>query len=268
MATKKKNVSVPTDVSPAPEPCAGAEQVSENCERSGGSTGEFFCTGFWHSAVILGGIFGIHAIMVDRNADVLLQQAEAAEKKGEFGEAAGHVSRYLRLRPDDIDEMEHLADLLRRSSNSRQGWTEVLASLEQVLRRAPDRHEARRTAIETAFKLRRFSDADMHLAILSERQPDLRREPAVMLTAARTSAGLGDTTEAISRYLEAIDTDSSLVSAYAELCDLIGSKPSDVPLHSDAAKREWTWKDVDPAGDSSRQSELTRRRMLKGSSIA
>jgi len=193
-------------------------------------------------AVVVGGVFALHAMMVDRNADVLLEQADAAEKKGEYGEAAGQISRYLRLRPDDLDELEHLADLIRRSSNSRQGWTEVLSSLEQVLRRAPDRHQARRTAIETAFKLRRFSDAETHLDILSERQPELRREPAVMLTAARTSVGLGDTREAVSRYMELIDSDPATVSAYAELADLIASKPSDVPLRSTIAG-DRTWKD-------------------------
>ncbi|MBA3315028.1 MAG: tetratricopeptide repeat protein [Planctomycetota bacterium] len=193
-------------------------------------------------AVLGGAVYGLHVIMVGRNAGVLLDQAKVEEEKGNFGEAAEHVSRYLRLRPNDVDAMEKLAGLLRRSANSRQGWAGILSSLEQVLRREPDRHEARRTAIETALKLRRFSDAETHLNILAERQPEMRQSPELMLAAARTSVGLGDRNKAVQRYLAAIDQAPATVPAYAELAELVAAKPADLPSRADVQSPNHTWK--------------------------
>jgi tetratricopeptide (TPR) repeat protein len=230
MTAKKMTAPIPADGPSTKEgkPRRGRIERTQRTVRR--IDGRVLLYGLLGIAVLLGGFFGLHAIMLDRNADVLLKHADAAEKQGDFQAAVGHLSRYLRLRPDDIDALEHLAALLRRSSNSTRDWTEVLATLEQVLRKEPDRHEARQTAIETAFKLRRFSDADKHLAILAERNPEVRAEPSMRLTAARTSAGLGDTREAISRYLELIEAEPALVSGYAELADLIVTKASELPL--------------------------------------
>jgi hypothetical protein len=201
---------------------------------------------------IAGGVHLVHYLMVGRNAAVLLDHAKAEREQGNYREAATYVARYLRLRPGDVDALEQLADLLRRSSNSREDWTDVLASLEQVLRLEPNRHEARRMAIETAMKLRRFNDADKHLQLLFTQRSDLAEDPDLMLAAARAAAEkerLQDSEVgegAFTRYLALIDRHPTKVAPYEELAQIIRSKPSALPSQADAfpKRRNWTRSDL------------------------
>lgn len=179
---------------------------------------------------------GVHLVrsnMVSRNAGHLLQQATTAEKRGDLQEAAAYVARYLQFRPNDVDAIERVANLLRRSSNSRKAWSDVLSSLEHVLRLDPDRDEARRTAIEIALKLRRYTDASRHLEVLFKRNPAFLEDRELLLAQARTSANLageGKKDKAASWFVDVIDEHPSSAVAYVELAQFLTSDPAALPL--------------------------------------
>lgn len=123
----------------------------------------FFCL-LGATLVVAGVVHGVHALQARRSARGLLLQAERAEKKGNFKLAAGYLNRYLFYIPDDTDALARYGlalDTLGPKARQR-----ALLTLEQVLRRDPERTEVRRKLVQIAVDLQRYSDAKVHLNVL------------------------------------------------------------------------------------------------------
>ena len=211
-------------------------------------------------------VHGLHAFMVDRSAGHLLAQADASEAKQEYGEAARHVAQYLQFRPNDVDAIERLVGLLRRTANSQQVWNRILVALENALRLEPDRDEVRRQAVEVALRLRQFTDARAHLDVLLAR-PELADDPELLLSAARTELGLNRYKNAIIAYLKVIDRHPATVAGYAELAGLLSAWPDALPLRADLVDAARTWRNTSllnhfPAKRGERSASAVADRLL------
>jgi tetratricopeptide (TPR) repeat protein len=108
----------------------------------------------------------VHGKQIQRNAGVLLRQGERAQKADDHARAAELFNQYLRFEPDDADAVVKYAVALERSAPSGPTRLKAFLLLEQVLRREPDRLDARQQAIQFAIDLRRMPDAIRHLEYL------------------------------------------------------------------------------------------------------
>ena len=108
---------------------------------------------------VAGATHVVHGFQVQRNANTLLREARRAQEADRSWDAVDYLRRYLALVPADTDAMAELG-LLLADLNAR---GQALQSLEQVLRREPDRMEVRRRLVELAIEIRRYADARNHL---------------------------------------------------------------------------------------------------------
>jgi tetratricopeptide (TPR) repeat protein len=179
-------------------------------------------------ASVVGAVHLAHQLQVARNARLLLVLADRREAAGKLGEAAGTLSRYVRLVPDDTDALARLGQLNARLGNS-QG---AFALLEQVLRRQPGRDEARRQLVDVAMKMGRFSDAREHL-----RQYILRDNPgdtASLDLLGQCEAALGELKQAADTFEQVLKSRPDSLETYSRLADLRRLK-LDQPAEADAA---------------------------------
>ena len=108
----------------------------------------------------------VHSRQMHRNAGGMLHQAERALGQKEYGKAADLLQRYLDYEPDDTEAMAQYANALELGSGASQSRFKVFLLLEQVLRRQPERLEARQHAVQAAIDVGRNRDAIRHLQYL------------------------------------------------------------------------------------------------------
>lgn len=122
--------------------------------------------------VLLTVVHFVHSHQMQRNAKVLLRQAERAEQQKDFARAATLLQRYLAYEPDDTDAIARYVLALEQTAPAPETTFKVFLLLEQVLRRQPDRHDLRRQVVKAAIALERISDAISHLEYLLNAMPD------------------------------------------------------------------------------------------------
>ena len=124
------------------------------------------------TGVVSAGAYGIHEFQVQRNAAVLLREAQQAKDRKDVNEAIDFLERYAALvKSKDVSA---LADLGLLQADARRGG-QAYVTLESVLRQDSSRSEVRRRLVEVALALRRFPDAQHHVAILLKERPPRRR---------------------------------------------------------------------------------------------
>src|SRR5262249_37415704 len=122
------------------------------------------------TALVGVGLFLVHYFQSGRIADALLWQAGRAEEKGELGGAARYLKRYLEFEPNDIEQHAHLGRVLAdpKLAGTRRARESALFVLEQVVARAPDRHDLRRPLVRIAVELAQYDLAQDHLDVLEK----------------------------------------------------------------------------------------------------
>jgi predicted Zn-dependent protease len=113
----------------------------------------------------------LHGFQVRRNATALLRQAVREEEQDRLDRAVEYLGRYLTYFPDDTDALlDYCRVLDRRTASGPERW-QVLAVLEEGIRRAPAQASLRRRLVEVAIELQQYADARRHLDILLESSP-------------------------------------------------------------------------------------------------
>ena len=124
---------------------------------------KFLLVGLGSVVIVAAGIYFLHKLQVDRNADVFRLRAEAAREKGESGSAIADYTRYLGFRPDDTDAQIELGKLIQDNAKSGNNLVQAFLTYEKVLTKVEDNDEVRVRLIDVAIRLRRFSEAETHI---------------------------------------------------------------------------------------------------------
>jgi cellulose synthase operon protein C len=132
------------------------------------------------------GVHFLHRYQCKRNAHELFDQAMQMEKEGRLGEGVNYLEQYLGLVPSDTEALAKLGFWLVRDAKSDRVRLRAMMVLDQVLRRNSARSDVRREVAGLAVRLRHFSDARDHLAILRRETPD---DPELMYLAGRCEVG-------------------------------------------------------------------------------
>lgn len=126
--------------------------------------------------VLIGGAFGVHHFQLDRNADILIETAQAAQKEGDLSKAADEYANYLSIRPDDDDVRLKLANL--RIDITEQPVTKpedipiAIGFVEDVIRQMPEEKELQKRTVEMYGRLNAMQQALDHLSRMAEKFPD------------------------------------------------------------------------------------------------
>lgn len=174
------------------------------------------------AVVILGGAaYLVNRLQVRRNTRALFDQARRAEQKKDRDRAIDYYGRYLILRPDDTETMAKYGLLQADKADEARnppGKFQAMLTLEQVLRREPDRHPIRRRLIDLAMSVGRFADARVHLETLLK---DAFKEDAELeRLMAGCFVGSGDEAGAADWLEKAIKHAPTLVENYVALAGL------------------------------------------------
>lgn len=185
-------------------------------------------------ALVFAGLVGGAAVhfwrgyQVQRTAGLLLERATVEEEAGREVATVEVLRHYLSLKPDDVDALVRLVLILERSARSQAEREKVLAAFEQVLRRDPNRKDARIRLVRLAMEpdLRRYGQAGAHLRIL------LRSDPSD----GEMEGRLGRCEEAAARYSEAaqlyeraIEHKPERLEPYGQLARLLRDRLDDSP---------------------------------------
>ncbi len=171
----------------------------------------------------------VHEVQADRNSTALKSRAAAARKEGDLRKAVQALSQYIKFRPNDIDALADLGNVLNQLSTDRGTQTRAFLTWEEVLRRDPerkDRNVIRRQIVDVAMRIGRWSDALLHLKLL--RQRDSSNAELASLAAICQEAS-GKYRLAVDGYLTAIDLQPTKIDYYAQLVTLLSTRPAVIP---------------------------------------
>ena len=137
------------------------------------------------SVVTVVGVHFLHGYQVSRNADKLLTRVETAAEQSDLEEQIRLLSRYLRYRPDDIDNLKRLLEASREQLFTSQDATMkdvalLLAALEKAIRDNPEDADLRRQGYIFMSAIGRFGDALDNLEQLRA-MGDLQPEDRIVL---------------------------------------------------------------------------------------
>jgi tetratricopeptide (TPR) repeat protein len=153
------------------------------------------------------GVHLLHGYQLDRNADILRIQAEAAQKAGNTKEAVKQYSQYLKYR-DDPAGYSALAALVVTTAKDAgaTGRDKIQAynTLEEAIRRHPDLVDVRRRLIEYTMLMHRWTETLEHIAYLAESG---NKTPDLDLKMAQCHMGNGEESSSISKLYEIVGFD-------------------------------------------------------------
>src|SRR5262249_51596556 len=142
----------------------------------------------------------------------------AAEK--DFARSEVALSRYLALRPDDLEVRLEYGVVLGRLASTPAARERAYQYLETSLRKAPGDVEARETLGHLAVQLRRFREAARHLEPLRDAPVD---QAELEQTIAWCYRGAGDHAVAVRCFENAIKLAPGRTVNYVQLPDLFQS---------------------------------------------
>lgn len=167
--------------------------------------------------VLIGALFGAHAIQADRIPQSLRRQAERAADDGKLDVAIHYCRQYLEFQPDDVDVLVKLVELLRQRNPTPRGLAEVIFLSDRVLRLAPDRHEFRRELLTACLRAGRTADAVTHAEALLKVYPT---EARLWQQLGAAQAALNQIAEARRSYEAAITHGPGDMLGYQRLAQL------------------------------------------------
>jgi tetratricopeptide (TPR) repeat protein len=199
---------------------------------------------------MMAGVHVIHGIQIEKNADVLLREAERAEKDGgEKGKrrAVKKYGQFLKHRPNDVTVQAKFAlmaaDLADLPGASQDEMKLAYRALD-VAAKHPELTEVRRRIIDYYMRLGRFVDAIEYLKILhAQAQENGTREPSLDVKYARCQVVVGHETSAINTLDELVgfnektktfDVDAAAapdeIDAYLVLAEVLRRRRDDPEL--------------------------------------
>ena len=155
---------------------------------------------------------------VHRNAKAFLREADRAKKEAELAQQQGNrvnEQKYLRLQIQNLnwyvemapnslrrpDVLERLGFLIADISPDPRAAAAASPKFEELLRKDPDRAEARRRLAEIDMSMGRHSDAEDHIRILLKDSP---KDASLKTLLGRCQAALGHFSEAVESFKQAI----------------------------------------------------------------
>ncbi len=172
---------------------------------------------------MVAGVHVIHGIQIDKNAVVLLKEAERAEQEGEPGmrRAVKKYGQYLKHRPEDVVAQEKFAllaaDLANMPGSSQEEMRLAYRALD-VAAKHPELVEVRRRIIDYYMRLGRYVDAAEYLEKLrTAAQESGKREPDLDVKFARCEVVLGHHDAALKVLDELIGYDKKTKTFDADL---------------------------------------------------
>ena len=200
-------------------------------------------------SIVFGGIVhAAHYFQVHRNASAFLREADRAEKRADLAKEEGervkerdnrrleiqNLSWYVEMAPnspDAADVLEKLGFLLADISPDPRSAAAAAPKFEELLRKDPDRPEARRRLAEIEMSMGRHLDAEDHIRYLLKTSP---KDASLMTLLGRCQAALGHFDESVESFKEAIKLEPDQLEAYAQMAPILRQK-LDRPIEAD----EW-----------------------------
>jgi len=146
--------------------------------------------------VMAGVAFGVHHFQLDRNAGILIESAEAAQKEGDLRLAASEYENYLSIRPDDDEvrlKLAHLrVDITELPVKEQEDLPLAVTYLEEIVRQMPEEKELQKRVVKMYGDNGGVQQALDHLSRMVEKfpdDPDLQVEQFNYLLAARKFDG-------------------------------------------------------------------------------
>jgi tetratricopeptide (TPR) repeat protein len=193
------------------------------------------------SVLLGGGGWGLHRLQVRRISQGWLQQAERAEKDGQLGQAVRYLERYLELVPGDIETRARMGRLLVHTTGiADRARANALFVLEQVLIRAPERHDSRRLAVRVALDVQRVERALEHVQYLQKSFPD---DGEVENLFGQVREAQGKYAEAAAWYRKAVQHAPHQIDSYVRLATVLRrrldpEKPGEYAKEADEVMRQ------------------------------
>jgi len=172
------------------------------------------------SGLFLGTLFTVHAFQTDSIGRALLARADKAEQEQDLRQATRYVSRYLELRPEDVEQRAHLARMLsdEQMATSPRARAQAIFVIEQVLLKDPHYHDLRLKLARLALAVDRVELAQQHLRPL---QSALRDNGEVEHLLAQVAAAQKNWTEAAAWERKAIQHAPQQIDSYVFLADVL-----------------------------------------------
>jgi tetratricopeptide (TPR) repeat protein len=196
-----------------------------------------FLTGFLAVSATLGvGIHFLHGYQVQRQASVLWDRAQRAEKDQDLAKAAELLSQYLSIKREHGDAWALYARVVDQRTPEGTGAErpQVYLIYEQALRHNPGDRALERRCADLAFELGRYSDARRHYERLlqpANNEPLLQRadnDPGSESAEAQIEDRLGQCDQGESKlseaevwFLKAIAHDEGQVNTYDRLARML-----------------------------------------------
>jgi tetratricopeptide (TPR) repeat protein len=171
------------------------------------------------------GIHFLHGAQVRRSAEVLLDQANRAEQKGDMDRAQDYLERYLAVQPKDVAALLRLGDMLEKKG--RDGTVQAIRVLEKALQNEPqDDVRLRVVRMWLGLPQPSFTAAKAHIDVLL-RSPQMGQNAEVLELAGRTEEGLGRFAEAREYYEKALEQAPDRIEVYHRLAELLRQRLND-----------------------------------------
>ncbi len=178
-----------------------------------------FLVGLLAAAVLLGaGLYFLYVFQVNRHAASLLARIDRAEEEGDVDRLTRYLERYLALKPDDGNALARYGLLLVRQADSPSARARALATLDEVLRRRPERDDVRRSRVPVAMEMRQFAKARDDLAVLVQASPE---DGELADRLGECEQALGEPAKAAEWFSQAIDHTPTRIDAYVRLAGLL-----------------------------------------------
>ncbi len=188
------------------------------------------------TTVFAASVFLLHRYQVRRNAAGLLARADAARKQGDLDHSIRLLNRYLRYRPEDVEQLKYLAiDAKKRflekaEFQNRRDLQKALGSMERALREPENSRdiELRREAADFWMKLgpAGYKDALAHLELISD-SSEATYEDAMNLARCQAFMGGAKETEAVELLNEIVAKHPKGIEAYTLLAAIYREKRQD-----------------------------------------
>ncbi len=169
-------------------------------------------------AVLVGSLFGVHAVQARRIPDALKRMADRAADQGKSDAAIHFLKQYLEFVPTDVDARERLAKLLKDRRGPTDDASDLIFVYDKILRADPTRSNVRKESLKICLDIARYSDAETHAETLLKEFPT---DPDLWQQLAAAQAGLQKTAEARKSYETAIKHDPTDPAAYERLAQYL-----------------------------------------------
>ncbi len=204
--------------------------------------------------VLGGGLFALNGVQARRQASVVKNVAEKAEREinGDPERRAIVIEQwkiYQKFEPNDEEAGLKYAQLLLDQSKadpSPKNVVEAVAGIEAFLRKFPNHHDERRELINLFIKMGKVPNAREHLDVLfNSPKGDFKSDIELLELASVCEQVKGEIPSAIKYLEDAIQTDKAPIRVYQKVLNLINGNKADGLRESKIANYVRTLKEND-----------------------